>query len=89
MFGGLTGESIANRVRAAAKAAGLGSGFNGHSMRRGMTADLAAHGATLPQLQRAGRWASPKMPAVYAGDVAAGNSIVAKFYGEGGNGGGQ
>ena len=33
---GLTGEALANRVRAAARAAGLGEGFNGHSGRIGM-----------------------------------------------------
>ena len=30
---GLTGEALANRVRAAARAAGLGDGFSGHSGR--------------------------------------------------------
>ena len=33
---GLTGETPANRVRAAASAAGLGEGFSGHSGRIGM-----------------------------------------------------
>ena len=33
---GLTGETLANRVRAAAKAAGLGDAFTGHSGRIGM-----------------------------------------------------
>ena len=33
---GLTGETLANRVRAAARAAGLGDGFTGHSGRIGM-----------------------------------------------------
>ena len=33
---GLTGEALANRVRAAARAAGLGDGFSGHSGRIGM-----------------------------------------------------
>ena len=46
----MTGESVANRVRAAALAAGLGDGYGGHSLRRGMCSDLAAHGATLVQL---------------------------------------
>ena len=35
---GLTGEALANRVRAAARAAGLGDGFTGHSGRIGMAA---------------------------------------------------
>ncbi len=33
---GLTGEALANRVRAAARAAGLGNGFSGHIGRIGM-----------------------------------------------------
>ena len=33
---GLTGEALANRVRAAARTAGLGDGFTGHSCRIGM-----------------------------------------------------
>ena len=32
---GLTGETLANRIRAAARAAGLGEDFSGHSGRRG------------------------------------------------------
>ncbi len=89
VFRGLTGESIAHRIQRAAKAAGLGDGFNGHSLRRGMCSDLAQAGASLVQLQQVGRWKSSRMPAIYAADTAAGNSVVAKFYGEDGNGGGQ
>ena len=33
---GLTGETLANRIRAAASAASLGDGFSGHSGRIGM-----------------------------------------------------
>ena len=41
---GLTGETLANRVRAAARAAGLGDGFSGHSGRIGL-ADGGGGGA--------------------------------------------
>ena len=39
---GLTGETLANRVRAAARAAGLGDGFTGHSGRIGMARRMVA-----------------------------------------------
>ena len=42
---GLTGEALANRVRAAARAAGLGNGFTGHSGRIGMARRMVAAGA--------------------------------------------
>ena len=41
----MTGEALANRVRAAAKAAGLGDGFSGHSGRIGMARRMVAAGA--------------------------------------------
>lgn len=46
--------------------AGLSAnGISGHSCRVGMAQDLAAAGATLPQLMDAGDWRSPAMPARY------------------------
>ena len=42
---GLTGEALANRVRAEARAAGLGDGFTGHSGRIGMARRMVAAGA--------------------------------------------
>ena len=44
MFG-LTGETLANRVSAAARAAGLGDRFSGHSGRIGMARRMVAAGA--------------------------------------------
>ena len=49
---------IGRRIDAAAKAAGLGEGFTGHSGRVGMAQDLAASGVELPELMTAGRWKS-------------------------------
>ena len=54
MFG-LTGEALANRVRAAARAAGLGDGFTGHSGRIGMARPMVAAGAPNAAVQRQGR----------------------------------
>ena len=42
---GLTDEALANRVHAAARAAGLGDGFTGHSGRIGMARRMVAAGA--------------------------------------------
>ena len=52
---GLTGEALANRVRAAARAAGLGHGFTGHSGRIGMARRMVAAGAPNAAVQRQGR----------------------------------
>ena len=49
---GLTRETLANRVRAAARAAGLGVGFSGHSGRIGMARRMVAAGAPNAAVQR-------------------------------------
>ena len=77
---GLSASQIGRRVNAAAKAAGLGDGFTGHSGRVGMAQDLAASGVELPALMTAGRWKSPKMPARYTEGQAAGRGAVARYY---------
>ena len=80
---GMTTRHIGNRVRAAAKAAGLGEGFTGHNGRGGMAQDLVKSGVELPGLMTAGRWQSSKMPARYTERQAAGLGAVARYY-EGG-----
>lgn len=77
---GLSASQIARRIRAAAEAAGLEGRFSGHSCRVGMARDLAATGCELPALMQAGRWASPKMPAVYTRNEQAGRGAVARYY---------
>ena len=69
---GLSASQISRRVNAAAKAAGLGEGFTGHSGRVGMAQDLAAAGVELPALMTAGRWKSSRMLARYTEGQAAG-----------------
>ena len=63
---GLGPRQLARRIDAAARAAGLGAGFTGHSARVGMAQDLVAWGAELPALMVAGRWRSSRMPARYS-----------------------
>ena len=62
---GLTGEALANRVRAAARAAGLGEGFTGHSGRIGMARRMVAAWAPNAAVQREGRWKHGDMVARY------------------------
>ncbi len=77
---GMTTRHIGNRVRAAAKAAGLGEGYTGHSGRVGMAQDLVKSGVELPALMTAGRWKFSKMPARYTERQAADRGAVARYY---------
>ena len=79
---GLSASQICRRIQAAAKAAGLGTGFSGHSCRVGMAIDLARAGTDLTSLMVAGRWQSPRMPARYTRNEAAGKNAVARLYKE-------
>ena len=76
----LSASQICRRIQAAAKAAGLGSGFSGHSPRVGMAIDLARAGTDMTSLMVAGRWQSPRMPARYTRNEAAGQGAVARLY---------
>ena len=77
---GICGAQINRRIQAAARAAGLQPGISGHSARVGMAQDLAADGASLPELMQAGRWKSSSMPARYTRSQAAGRGAIAKYH---------
>ena len=62
---GLSASSIARRIRAAAAAAGLGSGFSGHSARVGMARRMAAAAAPTHEIMAQGRWKTARMVEVY------------------------
>ena len=62
----------------ACKAAGLGSGYSGHSPRVG--AAQAAANLSLPAIMQHGRWQSPTMVAKYTRDSTAAQSAMAKYY---------
>lgn len=81
--------SIARIVKDAAKAAGVNmQRVRGHSLRVGAAVSLASAGASLAELQTAGRWQSPAMPGHYAAGVAAGAGAVARLkYRKSGGGG--
>ena len=78
---GLSSRQISWRVQAAARAAGLGDGFTGHSGRVGMAQDLVKNGVELPALMAADRWKSAKMPARYTERQAADRGAVAHVTG--------
>ena len=79
MFG-LRPNQIARRIKQAANFAGLGDGFSGHSPRVGMACDLARSGTELPRLMTAGRWRSPRMPALYTRNESVARGAVAQYY---------
>ncbi len=64
--------------------AGIEGRVSGHSLRIGAAQSLASAGAGLVEMQTAGRWKSPAMPARYARGELAGRGAVARLrYGAG------
>ena len=81
-------RSIRWIVAKRAAAAGIEGRISGHSLRVGAAQSLAAAGASLVDMQNAGRWTSPAMPGHYARGQLAGRGAVARFrYGGQGEGG--
>ena len=75
----LTVQSIRAIIQRWAKAAGVSGRVSGHSLRVGAAQSLISAGAMLPELQQAGRWRSPSMPAHYARGQLAGQGAVARL----------
>lgn len=75
----LSSKQLRRRIQEAARAAGLKGHFGGHSPRIGMAVDLAQAGTGLPEIQNAGRWKSPTMPAHYIRGITAGQGAVARY----------
>lgn len=75
----LSVESIRAIIQRWAKAAGVTGRVSGHSLRVGSAQSLVSAGASLPELQQAGRWLSPEMPARYARGELAGQGAVARL----------
>ena len=71
---GLCARQRSRRIRAA----GLMDKYSGHSGRTEAAHSLAERGASLVELQQAGRWKSPSMPATYARSARAGQNAVAR-----------
>lgn len=79
LIGGLSRVSISRIVAQWAKAAGVSGRVSSHSLRIGMAGSLASRGAGVVEMQQAGRWKSPRMPAHYAGKELAGRGAVARL----------
>ena len=79
----LSAVSIRQIIRARCQAAGAEGRVSGHSLRVGGAQSLAAGGASLVEMQQAGRWQSPNMPGHYARDQLAARGAVARIrYGQ-------
>ena len=74
---GMSTQGIRKNLKHYVSEAGLQGRFSGHSFRVGTAQSLAQRGATLTQMQTAGRWKSPKMPASYCRNELAGRSAIA------------
>ena len=72
---GLTGQTLANRIRAVARAAGLGEDFSGDSGRIGMARRMVAAGAPNAAVQNQGRWKHGDMVARYTRGEVAGEAL--------------
>ena len=75
----LTSTAARGIIQARAREAGITGRVSGHSARVGAAQSLAAAGAGLVEMQAAGRWASPSMPAHYAKGQLASRGAVAKL----------
>ena len=79
----LTTRGVRMIITRMAKDAGIKGRFSSHSLRIGTAQSLVERGATLPQVQQAGRWASPGMVAHYVKGQSAAKGAVARLkYGE-------
>ena len=74
----LTADGARLIIKAAARHADI-EGVSGHSFRVGTAQSLSQSGASLVELQNAGRWKSPDMPAHYTRRQEAGKGAVARL----------
>lgn len=76
--GRMTTRGLNMVIRKRAKAVGI-EGASGHSFRVGSAQSLAEAGASLVDMQNAGRWADPRMPSHYSAAERANRGAVARF----------
>ena len=75
-------DSLREIIKQRCEAIGI-EGVSGHSLRIGGAQSLAEAGATLVEMQNAGRWISPSMPGHYTRGQLAGRGAVARIkYGQ-------
>ena len=80
----LSVNAIRRIIRSRAAAVGIEGRVSGHSLRVGGAQSLAGGGASIVEMQTAGRWQSPAMPGHYArGQLAARGAVARVRYGRG------
>ena len=75
----LTDDGVRRVIKSCAARVGLTEKVSGHSLRIGTTVSLAQLGASLVDIQVAGRWKDPGMPAHYARAQFAEKGAIARF----------
>ena len=75
----LTHDGVRRIIKSCASRVGLVDKVSGHSARIGSAVSLAQAGASLVDIQTAGRWKDPGMPAHYARAQFAERGAIARF----------
>ena len=75
----LTSRGARNIIKKRATDAGVDGFISGHSLRVGSAVSLAQAGATVVDMQVAGRWKSSQMPAHYARAEIAERGAIARY----------
>ena len=75
----LTIDGARKTIKCRAREAGVTGVISGHSLRVGSAVSLAQAGASVVDMQVAGRWKSPRMPAHYARAELAERGGIARF----------
>ena len=75
----LTVDGVRKIIKRRAREAGVEGVISGHSLRIGSAVSLAQAGASVVDMQVAGRWKSPRMPAHYARAELAERGGIARF----------
>ena len=77
--GRLTANGARDAIKRWSAEAGVEGFISGHSLRVGSAVSLARAGASVVDMQTAGRWKSPSMPAHYAKAELAERGAIARF----------
>ena len=75
----LTIDGVRKIIKRRARAAGIEGKISGHSLRIGSAVSLAQAGASVVNMQVAGRWKSPQMPAHYARAELVEQGAIARY----------
>ncbi len=75
----LTIDGVRKIIKRRAREAGIEGKISGHSLRIGSAISLAQAGASVVNMQVAGRWKSPQMPAHYARAELIEQGTIARF----------